>query len=632
MSLLIVTQTALSLLRTDTSEKTKSIVGYEPFMSSIGVIANFDNSYIYDLNDKPVLTEGSQLFVPSGLCHADIFESNQSLLPYFNFIDFDKDLCKTNKFNELKWYILKSAHWDTVANWDDLEKIEITASQFPGALIVPEAYSLSTGTHILNIPNESVGYRIGFTYLPKTETGDPDTGQEIKVWDINYYFSQKAPALAGKSTKINEGEKSSKTTQFEQNVIFASQEKPVITQLFMQGELSVGSQLTAVYAVNPFSDRDHEIEMRFWWGNKNTTVEQAHFTNQAFLSTNLSPQLTEEQVGSVIEVTAMPIRIDSGLQIVGDIKTIDSLNSENILYQAPSVTGLMMSTTPLVQHSIGATYTFNNGGYPDSIDESTYRWHYQNSNGESITLKEGGIHNSGLVPAIDSIDLKLLGETLFLSVYPKDNFGRIGSIETISNNIIGIENIELNYQEVNFILGKAETIEVNATILYTNGDKALNPLGGSFDLNGTGFTINSNGDLTFDHNLRSKVEGILKYKYIDSEVQIPLTADFGEIGINSANIFREMIESQPFFIEYQFNNGWIPEANDLSTYELFIFEIDSFKSLERGNIKTKGKIETIYKLKASDREKEFKMEITPKDQFNREGPVKTLYFSPNPLG
>ncbi|SET57867.1 hypothetical protein [Thorsellia anophelis] len=189
-----------------------TVMGHFPYFESIG--SRVIESSIND-NGTLKISVGAKIEVPSYLYQ---YNSNTKS-PLFNFGDQDNDVAAIlgnpnpgqippalvpDKFTEVQWYIIEAMPGfrfadepgteKVIERWNDeqvkiIRKIEdeqfvnfFEGNQNSKALIVPEA---------------AVGYRIGFWALPQTETGVPNAGNWVKVFDLGRLFTQKAPEEPG---------------------------------------------------------------------------------------------------------------------------------------------------------------------------------------------------------------------------------------------------------------------------------------------------------------------------------------------------------------------------------------------------------------------------------------------------
>lgn len=447
------------------------IEGHYPYMHSVAAKISDEGNYIFDLDEQPLVTVGSLVYLPNLDCHINeghgerelyrVRDDNRS--PFFIYMDQDNDACFVEE-SQLTWYLLdpKGQPWDTITQWEDLEATEITRSAFPGSLIPPDRTHLSTKTDLLVVPAEAKGKRIGFIYTPHSATGQPSSGSPIKVWDLNYIFGQNEPPYKGSVQKENYGVKH--TRMREQSAggeVLAPISRPKIENLKLEGQFRPTGRLTAVYDFVVDNNLPYENRSKFWWGPKGTTKVLAENNAAGGLTSPISRPISLTNVGSVFEVSAKPIKLQQDKFVHGEVVTTTTAEFPDILVP-PTVSALriyyVLEDTyfpPYEGLYVGAVlsgqYTFNPGS--NNVDRSTYTWQHKGSGlirQEGLTSTNPNPNNPyAIIPylIVNSTDT---GEVLVLSVTAKDIEGRVGNTMTAETQRVSlapnVENVTFYFE------------------------------------------------------------------------------------------------------------------------------------------------------------------------------------------
>ncbi|SET06354.1 hypothetical protein [Thorsellia anophelis] len=620
--LLLTTMSAAAKLTNESSNKTKQIKGYAPYIQSIAAQANLDNQYIFFPDLTPALTPGIILAVPSSLCSPELFKANEDLQPYFNLRDEDNDKCSVLETHNLDWYILdnKDTEWNAVVSPDDLIWTLITDVD---SILPPSTNMLSQYTSRLKIPENAVNKRIGFTYSPISATGNPNKGTQAKIWDISYFFGQKPTSQALLESAPNLGEKITQIplpihTQIKPN--FA---RPIIKTLYMYGEFSLSSTLEAQYQIEPDSIGSNELEMRFWWGPKGTTKNLGRITNTDFQNSPYSPPLTDSDIGSVIEVTAMAIKKQDGLLIVSEPYTIDSQDPNNQFYYPPSIDNLTLSMQPRVNESVYGKYTFNDGGKKNSIDNSTYIWQIENDSGKWDTLITGTILESGVTPEFKNLKQEYAGKSLKLEIIPSDTDDRIGSSNSVTSEVIGVLRIETNYNEVDYIINQTNALQLKATIYYSNGDIITHNIN-KWQSDDKDVSIDSYGFVTVNPELTEEKTVNITISYLGQQALVKLNIRKNTLIINELHFNEPILINKKITASYlleQFNS----ENLDESTYEWFYLSLENkWIKFDEGKVNDPGMISTVSTIDHLFAGKRIRLEVTPFNQVGDTGPISSI--------
>ncbi|SET26099.1 hypothetical protein [Thorsellia anophelis] len=623
------------------SNKVKKIAGYQPFMQSIGAYLSLSKQILYDENYLPVLTKGSELFIPSVFCQAtfsgfvDPMQFYNLDNRYFMFADQDKDPCLTdNHESQLTWFALDSGQqeWESIQSWEDLS---VTALNNEADLIAAGTSALSLYTHGLRIPEYAIGKYIGFTYSPVTATGYPNVGSPIKVWDIRYFFGQEEYDLAGHSTQVNEGKRLEK---IDSNASFGKVvENPVqprIENLIMKGTFLPDFQLTAEYDFISNSESDSEDVSRFWWGEAGTTEVQAYFQNPSYQTSHQSPVLTLEDVAKVYSVSALPIKKELGFDsvkystyyVVGDAVSITSDNPNNQFTQSSNIIELQFSNALNIDNTVSATYTFEKGD-PIAEDHSEYTWSYIDAAGISHLLVSDKIVESGKVPDSPKLALEQSGFTLMLEMLPKDQFNRSGQPISISGSIETAQFIA-DPKSVRFTLNDTHSSAVSVTAQYASGSKDITFLGSWSSNDESIALVDNQGNIILNSNLSTEAVGSVTFSYLGRTVTIDVVVDALPPSISNLKLISILENNELAVFEnqgatYDFYNGGKLNSFDSSTY---VWRIKNESSIiGNGTVRNSG----IIPFPTSSSPifhsgKVVVLEVTPRDNLNRTGQMQPI--------
>lgn len=184
------------------------IYGYPPYYLSIG--SNIIETGIVKNGIKKI-SVGALIEVPSYLYKIDntVFNSFYKLIDRDNDIGSAKGISRynlgldnnypgtINKETNIRWFIIEANEGYRFAD-EDPEQGKLITSWTPEQIkIIKEItepnvgyYGQSINSKAMIVPEDAVGHRIGFWALPETENGTPSNGYWIKVYDLNYFFTQ----------------------------------------------------------------------------------------------------------------------------------------------------------------------------------------------------------------------------------------------------------------------------------------------------------------------------------------------------------------------------------------------------------------------------------------------------------
>lgn len=625
------------------SNKIQNILGYQPLMESVGASLSLSNHKLYDENELPVLTVGAELFVPSIFCKiselgdelSELLQLYQIDTRFFKFVDQDKDHCLDKDHeSQLTWFALDlgQQEWANIQAWDDLSTTALDADT---NLIPIGASPLNPFTAGLRIPETAIGKRIGFTYLPVSKTGAPNTGNPVKVWDLSFLFGQETYDSAGYVTQANEGKR---LTKIELNASFgeviSNLTQPRIENLIMKGTFLPNFQLTAEYEFIPNSDNHTEDVSRFWWGESGTTASQAYFQNPVYQNTNKSPTLTIDDVAKIYSVTVLPIKKETVniagnsavYYVVGEIESITSDDPTNQFTQPSNISNLKFVNSLNIDNTASATYTFVKGD-PDAEDRSEYTWSYIDKKGVSHILVSDKIKESGKVPDSPKLVLEQSGLTLKLEMQPLDQFNRMGKPVLISGNIETAKFIA-EPESILFTLNDTDSAAVRVIAQYEAGSKDITLLGDWVSNDESIVIVDDQGNIKRNPSLKTEANSSVTFNYHGRIVTINVNVEALIPRVNNLKLVSLLDNDQLSLFEnrgatYEFDDGGKLNSIDRSTYTWRIQNenttIGSGTIIQSGLVPFPTTSSPIYHSG-----KVVVLEVTPRDNFNRAGEMQQV--------
>ncbi|MFC0178904.1 hypothetical protein [Thorsellia kenyensis] len=146
--------------------------------------------------------------------------------------------------------------------------------------------------------------------------------------------------------------------------------------------------------------------------------------------------ISENDIGQVLQAIIQPT--DSS-----DLKGISTKIDIPASLNYPSVSDLRFVNTPSFTQNVNAVYTFNNYGVEEIKDNSSFNWYYIDENGDKKELSSGNIIESGIVPALSTPSMELIGKTLGLEIVPNDQFERRNKGFSVQNRLPSIDKITI---------------------------------------------------------------------------------------------------------------------------------------------------------------------------------------------
>ncbi|MFC0179093.1 hypothetical protein [Thorsellia kenyensis] len=621
--------TVLSEIQLGNTLQTKPIIGHPPYIKSIGTHIK-SNSYLFDANMNAQLIAGSEITIPFSFCEGN--ESKSEDRNFFMQIDHDGDSCDINN-SDLTWYLLepKLGDWTLVNSWDDLFTTPI-ASDTLAENSVDNFFeinnsndSISSFDSTLIIPKFAEGKRIGFIYTPKSKTGLPSKGQELKYWDLNYFFSQE-PSQPGDNKPLNnQGIKGEPIKDYFFQEVKQTQQRPEINNLKLTGLFALGEKIELIYDEVPNTEEPYDFQIRFWWGNKGTTASKATFDDPDFSLSPFSLPLTQDDLNRVIEVSALPIIFKNDLYNVGIAKTIDTENINNELFKQPSIEDLKIIGFPFPDEQLIASYQFNDGGRTNAIDKSEYHWYHLDKDNQIQTLGKGIIESSGNIPPIRIPMNNFVGTNIALDVTAVDDIDRRNTPTTKEIKVLGIKEIKLNYSSIDWIINQNTHIQLQADITFSNDEKEINTTRGSWTSNNNKFKIDSAGKLTVSDDLQDKDSATLTYTILDKKAEIQVTAMLPFAAIKELKITSNQALFTPVEATYVFDSRGYDNLEDNSAYRLYVIENNGQeKTFENSKVVTPGKIKTDWTVNIESSGQLLYLEVTAIDQNNTQGEKQTV--------
>lgn len=438
---------------------------------------------------------------------------------FFDFADQDKDDCFYRAISgnaaehEVRWYILDSAGKpiENLTGWQDFTATEITNTLFPNSIIPPRTFvdlpaesqllvnklRLSGNyTSSLRVPAAAVGKYIGVTYLPVSQTGVPNQGKLIKLWDLRSFFGQQPPSDTGfLPFEQNDGVKLG-TNDIAQGsgggIVQAEIARPRIENLVLSGILAPGQTIKLAYDFIP-NINNSQVSFQdvsvFFWGQEFSTIPRSEVydetrsfeENQQIggqdVKLTMGKSFTVElaDVGRLFEITALPLRKDSNRAYPVAGKTVtQQLDQFNTLIplQRPNISSLVIEDVPTIGRALQANYIYTPSNSLPSYDQSLYRWSYDKANAsggvDNIELQAGEIKSDPAKlpdyskpvqapnsPILSSANIgsNLAGLVVRLRIDAKDAAGLTGnwmeattaSYEDLPNNMYAIKLVEYDY-------------------------------------------------------------------------------------------------------------------------------------------------------------------------------------------
>ncbi|SET16152.1 hypothetical protein [Thorsellia anophelis] len=451
-------QGAHAITATETLSNSK-IYGYYPYFNSLGTrfyrAGTEGNRGVIDNEGNRYPTVGSIIGFDDETCalatHARAQDSSRSIQPssdktgtrqtaeptnrLYHYVDLDFDPCRilTSEGNDaqhdVKWFMLdtQGKSIDEMTSFDEFEAIEITNEAFANSIISPGTeveiedelignYRLPISgkyTSSLRVPNEAVGKYIGVIYTPSSQYGLPNFGKPLKMWDLRYFYQQTPPSMTGLLPfEQNDGQKTVINDFIEGSgggIVQPPDVQPEIQNLTLSGILAGGRTVTLDYEFIPNVTTPYTDETVFVWGALDQTLSFAALydetlsfeENQALMPEAISLSkgkrfdVNVNNVGEIVELTAIPIRLDEARRygVVGPLKRHDLNEFSSTLTPLikPEITELTITGTPVLNGALNATYRFKRSNSVRNTDASLYRWSYQTLLEEDIELASGVI-------------------------------------------------------------------------------------------------------------------------------------------------------------------------------------------------------------------------------------------------
>lgn len=221
---------------------------------------------------------------------------------------------------------------------------------------------------------------------------------------------------------------------------------PSVTNLAIQGTLSVGGALSFTYTFNPNNGHLGDASY-FKWGQQNTTASVVTSQGTSVSAPNVVRDYTivQADTGKVLEVSVLP---QNGIGVTGTVVTADTTSAGNTISSGnngavvdpngvPSVSNLKILTGGLgVGETMSASYTFNPGTGPVT-DKSLYAWGIRGTTSATVLTSGAEVTVSGSVPAY-TITQNDQGEVFEVSVLPRNENAKLGTtITTVTGDEIG---------------------------------------------------------------------------------------------------------------------------------------------------------------------------------------------------
>lgn len=618
---------SFALTVTENTKKTQPIVGYAPFMSSIGAKIDLNGHYLFDEQSNPILSVNTRLYVPSINCqftHQQI--ANNQLAPeqlaFFHFSDADKDECRNQVNNHLSWYILdtQGKAWESITAWDDLQASPITGMTHPGSTIPAGEITDSPYTQGLVVPAAAVGQRIGFTFTPYANTGNPEFGLPIKVWDLNYFFGQDPYNYTGTPIGENDGKKVSEITAMSAGgTVMAPLNRPQIYDLVMAGTFLANESIEAKYEFAANTTSSYEEHSRFWWGPFGTTWPDADFQNPNYSRSPISPKLTENDIGSVYELTVLPVKKESGIYVVGRSVTVLSDDPNNQFTSPPRISNLRFNQDIMINESVNAMYDFSSG-ISNPTDRSSYIWQVKSGVEDWRSIASGNVTQSGLVPDSPNIDFEYAGMTLGLTVTPRNVLDQVGQPVLISSLIESIIEIKIEPTELYFAIGDTRSLPIQVFGVFASGEEIELTQEGTWQSDTDGINVSPEGLVSITSAITQEMIGSVTFTYGSRPYKVPVHVEANLPSIKNLR-FTSLLNDEvqvvlePVYAAYEFDNGGHPESIDQSTYILYVGD----RSVSSGTVQASGVINALDSLNPEREGLDLTLHVTPRDQFGREG-------------
>ncbi|MFC0179219.1 hypothetical protein [Thorsellia kenyensis] len=440
------------------TDKTAPIIGAPPYMKSVTGIQDIEDTYAFDSQWNPITYVNAMLHVPTSFCiqenssaiaefsqndylgnniSSGNFDLSQINTVQFVFGDRDGDICAFDESHEVEWYILDNGNkaWESITSWDDLSKTLIDNERFPGSILPPSSTTFSKYSQRLVIPESALNKRIGFIYTPKSKVGTPNTGPDIKVWDLNFSFGQHMNLEAGIIDESNVGFKIKKIDYHAGGgIVYPKLNKPSIDNLFIEGKFMPGETLKASYEFKSNNTLGAEEMSRFWW-EVDEQKEEITLDNTNYTLTPLSNIITDKEMGKIIFVTVLPIlKTQNDLFVVGNAVTTSTVAEGNNVKHLPYIRNLNIE--PLKINNIAsATYNYNYFGADGSIDSSDYTWEMFGRNGNLEYSQSWTVTQSGRIDNGPELKLADAGKLMRITMLPKTSLGVTGTTVSSEQNI-----------------------------------------------------------------------------------------------------------------------------------------------------------------------------------------------------
>ncbi|SET25082.1 hypothetical protein [Thorsellia anophelis] len=299
------------------------------------------------------------------------------------------------------------------------------------------------------------------------------------MWDLNYHFAQEPPDKGASAQFPNEGSKTFLITGPKAGGIVQPKiVPPVIESLRITGEFALEKQLKADYNFISNGDDNAEDRSLFWWGGEGTTASLANTNINSGSLDSLSEVLTESHLGQVLEVSVLPIKLESNQLIRGQVVTVTTRDENNDIQYAPTLSELSIVSRfteaegIVVNDLIYGQYKMQFG--TDQEDISLYEWRSALTNdiiqaGPTLPARANAGSQGLTSPLILTSDL--VGDHLVLTIFPLDGKELKGQPRSVSTTNIQplprVDNLTIIYDTTETNEPPPLGLEVNQVIRGT---------------------------------------------------------------------------------------------------------------------------------------------------------------------